>query len=197
MARLVNSYSLQFVTSRTKSSFSVCHVFTGRRLLTAFTTMYIPQLPCSRPYRLLTVSEILDSSRVWPPLATSQSRPLNQSQIYVTTDGQSVCLSWCQAPIWIPKNRFLLLSHSCGLVDIGASFLKRGRVCRLQLLLFLASTVVLESRGTHSHILQSHIGGSPNLEAQVSVFISTGKGWSSYTLEALGSILVASYDSQG
>jgi hypothetical protein len=36
----------------------------------------------------------------------SQSR-LSQSQSYVTTDGQSASLSWCQAPIWDlrPKSR--------------------------------------------------------------------------------------------
>jgi hypothetical protein len=37
----------------------------------------------------------------------------------------------------------------------GAPFLMRGRVCRLQLLLALASAIILgfESRGTHYHIL--------------------------------------------
>jgi hypothetical protein len=44
---------------------------------------------------------------------------LAQSQIYVTTDGQSAGLSWCQAPIWGPKTKILLLSNSYGLVDLG------------------------------------------------------------------------------
>jgi hypothetical protein len=50
----------------------------------------------------------------------------------------------------------------------------RGRVCRLQLLLVLASAVILrsESRATHDHILLSQIRDSPNLEGQVPVFIS-------------------------
>jgi hypothetical protein len=43
----------------------------------------------------------------------------NKSEIYVTTDGQSANLSWCQAHIWGPKIIFLLLSHSCGFVDVG------------------------------------------------------------------------------
>jgi hypothetical protein len=47
-------------------------------------------------------------------------------------------------------------------------------VCRLQLLLVLASAVILgsesrgsESRGTRDHILLSQIRDSPNLEGQV------------------------------
>jgi hypothetical protein len=52
--------------------------------------------------------------------------------------------------------------------------LMRQRVCRLQLLLVLASAVILgsESRGTRDHILLSQIRDSPNLEGQVPVFIS-------------------------
>jgi hypothetical protein len=53
--------------------------------------------------------------------------------------------------------------------------LTKGRVCRLQSLLALASAVILvsESRETHHHILLSQIRNSPNLEGQVPVFIST------------------------
>jgi hypothetical protein len=52
--------------------------------------------------------------------------------------------------------------------------LTREGVCHLQLLLVLASAVILgsESRGPRDHILLSHIGDSPNLEGQVPVFIS-------------------------
>jgi hypothetical protein len=48
----------------------------------------------------------------------------------------------------------------------------RGWVCSLQLLLALASAVILssESRGTQGHILLSQIRDSPNLEGQVPVF---------------------------
>jgi hypothetical protein len=47
-----------------------------------------------------------------------------KSQSYVTTDGQSASLSWCLAPHLGPKTRFLLLSDSCGFVDVrtGLSF---------------------------------------------------------------------------
>jgi hypothetical protein len=56
----------------------------------------------------------------------------------------------------------------------GAPSMTRGRVCSLQLLMSLASTVILgyESRGAHDRILLSKIWDSPNLEGQVPVFIS-------------------------
>jgi hypothetical protein len=71
-----------------------------------------------------------------------------------------------------PKNRFLLLSESCGFVDVPSP--TKWRVCRLQWLLVLASAVILgpESRGTYDHILLSQIRDSSNLEGQVPVFIS-------------------------
>jgi hypothetical protein len=79
------------------------------------------------------------------------------------------------------------------------SSLKRGWVCRLQLLLGLASAVILrsESRGTHDHILLSQIRDSPSLEGQVPVFISPRNGLARLYPQTLGSLFVASYDSQG
>jgi hypothetical protein len=55
----------------------------------------------------------------------------------------------------------------------------RGWVCRLQLLLALASAVIprSESRGTHDHILLSQIRDSPNLEGQVPYLYPPGTGW--------------------
>jgi hypothetical protein len=63
------------------------------------------------------------------------------------------------------------------------SSLTRGLVCRLQMLLALASTVILrsDSRGTRDRILLSQILNSPNLEGQVPIFLSPRTRWSSYT----------------
>jgi hypothetical protein len=75
----------------------------------------------------------------------------------------------------------------------------RGWVCRLQLLLVLASAVILgsESRGTDDHILLSQIRDSHNLEDHVPVFISPRNRVAQLYPQALGSLFVASYDSQG
>jgi S-ribosylhomocysteine lyase LuxS involved in autoinducer biosynthesis len=75
----------------------------------------------------------------------------------------------------------------------------RRWVCLLQLLLALANAVILrsESRGTNEHILLSQIRDSPNLEDQVLVFISPMNIVAQLYLQALGSLFIASYVSQG
>jgi hypothetical protein len=74
----------------------------------------------------------------------------------------------------------------------------RGWVCRLQQLLILASAAALrpESHGTHDKILLSQIRDSPNLEGQVPVCISPRNRVARLYPQALGSLFVASYDSQ-
>jgi hypothetical protein len=74
----------------------------------------------------------------------------------------------------------------------------RGWFCRIQLLLVLARAVILrsKSRGTHDHILLSQIRDSPNLEDQVPVIISPRNRVAQLYPQALGSLFVASYDSQ-
>jgi hypothetical protein len=76
--------------------------------------------------------------------------------------------------------------------------LTRGWICRLELLLALASAVVLrsEARGAHDHILLSQIRDSPNLEGQVPVFIFPRNRVSQLYPEAMGCLFIASYDSQ-
>jgi hypothetical protein len=98
---------------------------------------------------------------------------------------------------WFTTNHFVLATSpfrpttricifqlkTSGYSPYVTSSLWRGWVCCLQLSLVLASAVILrsESHGTHDHILLSQIRKSPNLEGQVSVFISPGTGWPGYT----------------
>jgi hypothetical protein len=65
--------------------------------------------------------------------------------------------------------------NTCGYSPYVTTSLTRGWVCRLQLLLVLATVIILksESRETHDHILLSQIRDSPSLEGQVTVFISS------------------------
>jgi hypothetical protein len=76
--------------------------------------------------------------------------------------------------------------------------LTRRRICRLQLLLVLASAVILgpESHWTHDYILLSQIRDSSNLEGQVPVFISPRIRVAQLYPQPLGSIFVAYYHSQ-
>jgi hypothetical protein len=72
-----------------------------------------------------------------------------QSQSYMTTVSQSASPSWCQAPIWDPRQIFLspwnFLLNSCGFCYFVSPFLTRGQVYNLLLLLVLASAVPLGS----------------------------------------------------
>jgi hypothetical protein len=79
----------------------------------------------------------------------------------------------------------------------GAVSLTRKRVCRLQLLLVLATAVILESesRGNRDHILLFQIRDSPNLEGQVPVFISPRNTVAQSYPQALSSLFVAFNDS--
>jgi hypothetical protein len=77
----------------------------------------------------------------------------------------------------------------------GALSLTKKRVCSLKLLLVLI--LGSESRGTRERILLSQIWDSPNLDGQVPVFISHGSRVAQLYPQAMGSLLVASYDSQG
>jgi hypothetical protein len=68
-------------------------------------------------------------------------------------------------------------------VSCGALSLTRRRVWHLQLLLVLASEVILgsESRGTHDHILLSQIRESPSLEGRSPYLYLPGTVWPGYT----------------
>jgi hypothetical protein len=73
------------------------------------------------------------------------------------------------------SNLFLFQLNTCFRSPYVTSSLTRGWVCRLQLLFFLFSALILgsESLGTDDHILCSQIRDSPNLEDQVPVFTPT------------------------
>jgi hypothetical protein len=59
---------------------------------------------------------------VFEPASTGHSRyaSQSQSQIYVTTDGQSASLSWLQAPIWVLRPDFYFCLTVAGLLMWGA-----------------------------------------------------------------------------
>jgi hypothetical protein len=93
-------------------------------------------------------------------------------------------------------NFFVFQLNLCGHIPYVTSFLTRRWVCRLQLLLVLASAVILGSgsRGTHDHLLLSQVLDSPNLEGQVPLFISPRNSLARLYPQALGSLFVVYYD---
>jgi hypothetical protein len=99
--------------------------------------------------------------------------------------------------LWDSRPVIFFQLNTCSPSPYLTSSLTRGWVCCLQLLLALASTLRFESRGSHDHILLSHIRDSPNLEGQVSIFISPRNIVAQLYPQALGSLFIASYNMQG
>jgi hypothetical protein len=87
------------------------------------------------------------------------------------------------SPLRITTSNFIFQLNTCGYRPYVTFSLTKGLVCCLQLLLALASAVILrsESSGIYDHILLPQIRDSPNLEGQVPVFIAPGTGWAGYT----------------
>jgi hypothetical protein len=104
------------------------------------------------------------------PWTTSSWRmELSQTQSYFTTGGlPPISSTWRQAPWGSEYSNFIFQLNTCCHSPYVTSCLTTAWVCRLQLLLVLASAVILrsETRGTHDHILLSHIRDSPNLEPE-------------------------------
>jgi hypothetical protein len=75
---------------------------------------------------------------------------------------QSASLSWCEAPIWGLRSDFYYRQTVADLLIWGALSDERT-VCHSQLLLALASTLILrsESCGTRDHILLSQVWDFP------------------------------------
>jgi hypothetical protein len=87
------------------------------------------------------------------------------------------------SPLRLTARIFFQL-NTCDCSPYVTSSLTRGWVCRLQLLLILASAFILrsESRKTHDHILLSQIRDSPKLEPRSPYLYPPRTGWLSYTL---------------
>jgi hypothetical protein len=129
-------------------------VVSWQRLL----TVEILQLPRSRHSWLTTVSQLNSA----------------HSQSYVTTDGQSTSLSWCQAPIW--GLRFLLCQRVASLSMWGALSDERtglpfGIASGPRQQSFLS-----QSPATHYHILLSQIRDSPTREPGPRIYIPQEQG---------------------
>jgi hypothetical protein len=101
-------------------------------------------------------------------------------------------------PLRLTTSNFTLQLNICGYSPYVTYPLTRGWVCRLQLLLVLASAVILrfEPRGTHDHILLSDLR-FPNLKGQVPVFTFPRNRVVQLYPQALRPLFVASHDSQG
>jgi hypothetical protein len=164
-------------------------VSSGRRLwiqrwtfgsITVFSLTQIPQLPWDW---------------FWPITSSSESESELLYDWWLIANQFVLATSLLR----LTPSNFIFQLNTCGYSPHVTSSLTRKWVCRLQLLLVIASAVTIgsESRGTHDYILLSQNRDSPNMEGQVPVFISPRKRVGRLYPQALGSFFAASYDSQG
>jgi hypothetical protein len=102
-------------------------------------------------------------------------------------------------PLRLTTSNFIFNLNTCGYSPYVTPSLRRGYVCHLHLLLVLASIVILRSKSSwaQDEILLSQIWDFPNLEGHVPIFIAPRNRVAKLYPQALGSLFVASYDSQG
>jgi hypothetical protein len=82
------------------------------------------------------------------------------------------------SPVRLTTSNFIFQLNTCGYSTYVTSSLTRRWVCRLQLLLGLASSVILrfEYRWTHDHLLLSQIRDSHKLEVRSPYLYPPKKG---------------------
>jgi hypothetical protein len=160
--------------------------------------MEILQLLCSRRCPLSNTPQLKFQLIITPSLF---SLPC-QTQLTHSESESELIYDWRFAAnhfVMAPSPLEIILMNPCGHRPYVTSYLTRRLFCNLQLLLALTSAVILgfESRWTHGHILLSQTRDSLNLEGQVPVFISPRSRVAQLYPQAVGSLFVASYDSQG
>jgi hypothetical protein len=108
----------------------------------------------------------------------STTNTQSQSQSYFTTSGlPPISSSWCQAPADPWRSNFIFQLNTCDYSPYVTFSLTKGWFCHLQLLLALASAVILRSecRGTHDLILECQVWDSPSLEHISSKIVMTSR----------------------
>jgi hypothetical protein len=143
--------------------------------------MAIPLLPCSGP--LCTVA----------PFQLPVLRVTSTLRLMVYR--QSVHLG--DKPLET-HNQHFFQQNTCGYSPYVTSSLMKGWVCRLQLLLVLASAVILRSepRGTHDHFYCLRFETPPIWRAKSPCLYPPATGWSGYTPRHC-STFFSFYGSQG
>jgi hypothetical protein len=178
------------------------HVFTNRFSVAASNGGHSPssfsQTVPDPNYQLLQLSndclQTLSLSLYWLTPNSSQkvrvTVPLRLA-VYVN--------QFILAPSPLRPTISIFFNWTLAVIVLNVTFSRtRGWLCRLQSLLTFASAVILESepRETHDLILLSPTRDSPNMEGQVPVFMSPRNRMAQIYPQALGSLFVASYDSQ-
>jgi hypothetical protein len=150
---------------QSSSHYSIQYTMSSQFVLTSYFLVTDPNnILCLHPYWLANV----------PQLTHCFNCRLSESELLYDWRFASNFFVLVISPLRLTTSNYFFQLNTCLHSPYVTSSLTRGWACRLQLLLALASSVILrsESRGTHDHILLSQIRDSPHLEDQVPVFIS-------------------------
>jgi hypothetical protein len=179
---------------QTVETWSYCHVFMAAWLIIAVfgLDLLTPSCTLTRNHKNLTithnkwlpmtgsilVSLYFDLNYDWLLLASGfyWSEPRVRVTLRLAVYRQSVRPD--DNSLRLTTSNFIFQLNSSGYIPYVTISLTRGWVYRWQLLLVLASAIILgfESSMTHDDILPSQIRDSPNLEDRVPVFISPRNG---------------------
>jgi hypothetical protein len=113
---------------------------------------------------------------------TAESEPESESELLYNWQFTANQFVLEPSPLRLTTSIIFQL-NTCGCSHHIISTLTRGWICRLQLLLVLASAVTLgsESGGTHDHILLSQFETPPTWRARPPYIYPPGTGLPSYT----------------
>jgi hypothetical protein len=133
---IANLHTLQITTAH--KVLSVCYIFTSHLLITASNSI---DFSASMLLRCILAPICTKSSLQRLPYSSYLFKSKSKLCYDQWSVGQSILVSSTHLGL---TTRFLLLSDSCEFVDVGRAQ-TREWVCHLQLLLVLASTVILGS----------------------------------------------------
>jgi hypothetical protein len=141
--------------------------------------------------------------RRYCPANNPQLNSLSQSVSYFTDDwrftANQFVLTVLTSPLRLTTSIYFVQLNTCRYSPHVTSCLTSGWVCRLQILLTLASLVILgsESHGTHDHIYWLRLETPPTWRARCPYLCPTQNRVAQLYPQALGSLFVVSYDSHG
>jgi hypothetical protein len=128
-----------------------------------------------------------------------ESKCVVEVEVEIATDGQAASVSWCRVPIWNLWSNFSFLSDSCGFLDVQHPLWREDRsvICLYNCFWALPEQSLSGSSPAElTTIFCCLIWDSLNVEVQLPIFMTPEDRVAQLYLRALGSLFVATYDSQ-
>jgi hypothetical protein len=114
--------------TKTKAVMNSLYFYTTKSAVCAYNASNTALWKCSPSCQS---TEQFWSNRFQKEKRSSGTKWVSEWVSYITTDGQSASLSWCQAPVWGLRPDFIFIVRQLRVCWCGAPSLMRGRVCLL------------------------------------------------------------------